>query len=296
MSDTARVAAQAKVNLLLHVLARETSGYHSIETVFQRIDLADDVTVRIPRGGERSLDCAGPAMPANGLGPTERNLAHRAALAYADATGWPNGFAIEIVKRIPAGGGLGGGSADAGAVLRALDALSPAPLGAALVEIAAPLGADVPFMSTDRPIALGWGRGERLLPLTPLEARTVVVLVPHFATSTADAYGWLAAARGDYVPRARLLDPSLLAAWDDVAAVATNDFQRVVGGRHPEIAQLIDQLRAADARIALLAGSGSSVFGVFDHSPDVAAIARSAGVTAIATQTSARVARVELDR
>src|SRR5207253_289491 len=80
-------------------------------------------------------------------GPTERNLAWRAALAYADATGWPNGFAIEIEKRLPVGGGLGGGSADAGAVLRCLNALAPSPLGvSALLSIAAPLGADVPFL------------------------------------------------------------------------------------------------------------------------------------------------------
>ncbi len=162
MSAVAAVRAQAKVNMLLRVLARETSGYHSIETIFQRVELADVVRVRVANG--RSLDVAGPELPSAGLGPIEKNLAFRAAVAYQSATGWPHGFAIEIEKQIPVGGGMGGGSADAGAVLRALDALSPKPLGPHLIEVATPLGADVPFMAIESPMAIGWGRGERLLP------------------------------------------------------------------------------------------------------------------------------------
>jgi len=136
MTSSARVVAQAKVNLVLRVLAREAGGYHSIETVFLRLDLGDDVEVRIAASG-RSLTCTGPAMPEAGLGPVEKNLAYRAAALYQEASGWPAGFAIEIGKRIPVGAGLGGGSADAGAVLRCLDALAPRPLGRHLVEIAA---------------------------------------------------------------------------------------------------------------------------------------------------------------
>ena len=124
MSPCARVAAQAKVNLLLRVLAREQSGYHSIETVFLRIGISDDVVIRTGDGVQgRSIDCTGEAMPESGLGAPDENLAYRAAVAYSSATGWPASFAIEIVKRIPVGAGLGGGSADGGAVLRALDAM-----------------------------------------------------------------------------------------------------------------------------------------------------------------------------
>src|SRR5215510_3694251 len=96
----ARTLAQAKVNLFLRVLAREASGYHQLETLFCRLDLGDDVVVRT-NGRGRSLDCTGDVIPPNGLGPVEWNLAWRAATAYADATGWPNDFAIEIEKRIP---------------------------------------------------------------------------------------------------------------------------------------------------------------------------------------------------
>jgi len=176
MSRVARVAAQAKINLRLRVLARETSGYHSIETVFLRLALADDVVVRVGddvRG--RTLDCGGAAMPSDGLGAVETNLAYRAACAYGEATGWPDRFAIELTKHVPVGAGLGGGSADAGAVLRALEAMSPAPLGRRLVELAPLLGADVGFMTIDSPMALAWGRGERLLPLPVLASRPVVL-------------------------------------------------------------------------------------------------------------------------
>jgi 4-diphosphocytidyl-2-C-methyl-D-erythritol kinase len=262
MSAAAQVRAHAKLNLRLRVLAQETTGYHSIETVFLRIDLADEVTVRLTNG--RSLDCTGPTMPSDGLGPTDRNLAYRAALAYAHATGWPRGFAIEVRKHIPIGGGLGGGSADAGAVLRALDALAPHPLGHRLVELATPLGADVPFMTIDHPMALAWGRGERLLPLRPLPSRRVILLIPHFGISTADAYRWLSADRGRYAPAATVLPLDALATWESLSAIATNDFEAPVGARHPAIPHLIAHLTSRYAMIARMSGSGSTVFGIFD--------------------------------
>src|SRR5439155_17951914 len=147
-------------------------------------DLGDGVHVRATSSG-RTVDCQGPAMPDQGVGPAEKNLAYRAAVAYQDATGWPAGFAIEIEKRIPVGAGLGGGSSDAGAVLRALDALAPNPLGRRLPALAAGLGADVPFMTLESPLALAWGRGDRLLPLPVLVPRPVVLAIPSFAVATA---------------------------------------------------------------------------------------------------------------
>lgn len=293
MTRLARVAAQAKVNLLLRVLARETSGYHSIETVFLRVDLADEVCVREASG--RSIDCTGPALPADGLGPAQRNLAFRAAAAYADATGWPNGFALEITKHIPVGGGLGGGSADAGAVLRALDALSPRPLGRRLVELAGPLGADVPFMSIESPMALAWGRGERLFPLHPLDDRAAILLVPNFGISTPDAYSWVSGDRGAYAPSPSVLTPELVATWEGISQIATNDFEGPVSARHPSIRQLIDELAARDAIMAMLSGSGSTVFGIFNDPTRIQPSARADGVTTIQTRTSTRVQGVELE-
>jgi 4-diphosphocytidyl-2-C-methyl-D-erythritol kinase len=264
MSRTARVAAQGKINLLLRVLAREASGYHAIETVFLRVTLADGIVVRAGDGVHgRTLDCSGAALPIGGLGETAANLAYRAAVAYADATGWPSSFAIEVTKNIPSGAGLGGGSADAGAVLRALDALSPTPLGRRLVELAPGLGADVAFMTIDSPMALAWGRGERLLTLPALASRPVVLVMPSFHVATKDAYGWLAHDRGAYDARSAVLEPTELDTWEGIAAIAVNEFEAVVSRRHPEITACVDALRAAGALPAMMSGSGSAVFGVF---------------------------------
>jgi 4-diphosphocytidyl-2-C-methyl-D-erythritol kinase len=291
----ARVRAQAKLNLLLRVLARERSGHHQIETLFARVALADDVLVRVGVRG-RSLDLDGDELPPEGLGPTERNLAWRAAAAYAAAAGWPTGFAIEVTKRIPAGGGLGGGSADAGAVLRALDALALAPLGESrLLAIAGSLGADVPFLTARAPLALAWGRGERMLELPPLPARPVLLLVPRFAVSTADAYGWVAAARGDasnVSPRA--YDLRALSSWPGVAALAANDFEPEVARRHPEIAALTAALANAGAIVARMSGSGSTVFGVLAHEDAVVPSLAGVDARAVLTRTVAHVEEVEV--
>ncbi|MCC6245263.1 MAG: 4-(cytidine 5'-diphospho)-2-C-methyl-D-erythritol kinase, partial [Gemmatimonadaceae bacterium] len=117
----------------------------------------------------RTLRCDGPTMPAAGLGAPEHNLAWRAAQAFVDAARWDTGWDIDITKNIPVGGGLGGGSADAAAVLRALNTLCPTPLPlSALCEIGGTLGADVPFLVAGVSRAWGWGRGDRLLVLPAL--------------------------------------------------------------------------------------------------------------------------------
>ncbi|MDB4878674.1 MAG: 4-diphosphocytidyl-2-C-methyl-D-erythritol kinase [Gemmatimonadetes bacterium] len=266
-ASSAQVAAQAKVNLRLRILAREASGYHGLETLFLRLALADAVRIRVtngPRSLDVDVDVDGGELRTS-LGPVERNLAWRAASAYAEEAGWPNGFAIELEKRIPVGGGLGGGSADAGAVLRLLDALAPAALPEArLRALAAGLGADVPFLATGHAFALAWGRGERLLPLPPPPQRAVVLVVPAFAVSTADAYGWLAVSRGGVAAGAEscVLDLASLSDWRGLEALATNDFEPVVAARHPEVAIIVEALRGAGCRPALMSGSGSVVFGV----------------------------------
>jgi 4-diphosphocytidyl-2-C-methyl-D-erythritol kinase len=259
-----QVAAQAKVNLRLRILAREASGYHQIETLFLRLTLAD--TVRVRRARSRSLETSG-NVDAAAIGPTEKNLAWRAAVAYGAAASMHDGFAIELEKSIPIGGGLGGGSADAGAVLRALDAMAESPLGESrLLEIAATLGADVPFLTSEHVYALAWGRGERMLALHPPPAREVLLLIPPFSVNTADAYGWLAdARRAADVREGReplTLDPASLSHWETIQQLATNDFQPVVAGRHPEIADIIAGLTSVECAVAMMSGSGSTVFAV----------------------------------
>jgi 4-diphosphocytidyl-2-C-methyl-D-erythritol kinase len=145
-------------------------------------------------------------------------------------------------------------------------------------------------------MALAWGRGERLLPLPVLDRRPVVLLVPDFSVATPDAYAWLAADRGTYLPTATVLRPESLATWEAIAALAENDFQRVVSRRQPVLGKLVDGLAAAGAALSMLSGSGSVVYGVFDTPPDPASITRRTGLTTITTQTSERVVRVVLDQ
>lgn len=289
MSATAvSVEAQAKLNLRLCVLARESSGYHQLESLFIRIDLADSVRVATDTK-TRSLECAGLALPA------EQNLAYRAAVAFLDATRWDTGFHIAIQKRIPAGGGLGGGSADAGAVLRALNELAPSPLpDNELMTIALRLGADVPFLTADATLAMAWGRGERLLALRPLPARDVLLALPPFGVETAAAFGWHAEAspgRALQAPAPLSLDE--LDRWDAVAKLARNDLEEVVFAKHPEIAQCVNVLGGAGARIARMSGSGSTAFGIFDRRLMKEPTGFPEGTRLVQTRTSTSVAAVK---
>ena len=312
----ARVAAQAKVNLFLRILGREPDGYHQLETLFQRISLADDVVVRTGVRG-RSLECTGADT-----GPTEQNLAWRAAVAFADTAGWPDGFAIEITKHIPVGGGLGGGSADAGAVLRALNALAPTRLSdEAVYGIARTLGADVPFVASTTPTAIGLVRGDVLVACPPPHGRDLILLVPPFSVSSKEAFGWYAATNRD-TPRqtSRLATPATGIAlatveaaleramgeepvraytdhsfsWREIAALAGNDLQEVVAARHPAIGQAIAILRASGSPLAMMTGSGSAVFGVFNDRPTGGVVAVPRGFTVLHAHTLTSVASVEV--
>lgn len=297
MTRSAFAVAQAKINLGLRVLARDTSGYHQVETLFHRIELADEVRVQRTEGA-KSLAVSGAAVPATGLGAPEANLAWRAAEVYMLAAGWTGGFAIQLEKRIPVGGGLGGGSADAGAVLRACDRLADRPLGMTrLLDLAATLGSDVPFLTSNGAAAVGWGRGERLLEVPALPARPLVLVVPPFAVATGEAYGWLAEARGSG-PVPRPTPASDRAAQPDWRALesATNDFEPIVSARHGEIQDILRVLRSLGARPAMLSGSGSTVFGVFDGTQQTDVPRRLAallpGMQIIWTRTATRVVPV----
>jgi 4-diphosphocytidyl-2-C-methyl-D-erythritol kinase len=291
--STARARAQAKVNLSLRILAREESGFHQIETVFQRLALADVVTVR--QTGGRSLDVrfAEGARDAD-LGPVEQNLAWRAAAAYAAVAGSSHGWAIEIEKRIPVGGGLGGGSADAAAVLRALDAIAVRPLGtAALVDIAARLGADVAFLASDSELALAWGRGERMLDLPPLATASVLLVVPDFGVHTGQAYAALAAHRAasHLLAGAAWRSPRSLGSWSAVAADAVNDFEPVVFEQHPALATVRAQLATLPQTVlALMSGSGSTLFAVQEQGATAPrALTLPVGWASLLTSTAAAV-------
>ncbi len=296
----ARVAAHAKLNLALRILAREASGFHDLETLFCRIALADDVVVRVDDSTDRLLSCTGDAMPTGGLGPDEENLAWRAAVAYGAYDNWPRGFSIEIDKRIPVGGGLGGGSSDAGAVLRALNALNPRPLPTAeLLAIAGTLGADVPFLTSDAPLALAWGRGDRMLALPALPVRDVALVLPPHPVSTAEAYGWLAASRSTMTapPHRSVLHPlAAVTTWDGVARLSSNDFEPVVFEQRSELAHVYERLaEVAGVAVARMSGSGSTLFALFEGELQLREVTQATGCRALATTTLDEVPLVSVD-
>lgn len=283
------VSASAKINLHLKVLARETSGYHTIETVFHKLTLADDVKVTIRESGNRSVHCS------VDVGPPHENLAMRAAVAFCDATEWTTGFEINITKRIPAGGGLGGGSANAAATLHAMNRLSSNPLPFSdLIRIGAMLGADVPFLVSRATMAIAWGHGDRMLVLNPLPQRHVILVIPDSGISTAEAYRQIDVANRpeksvpstDSDGAAFVISPPMVRQWESLAPWAKNDFERIAIAMHPSIENNITVLRNAGAELAGLTGSGSVVFGVFREFPDTNAIARATQCRIATTQTA----------
>ncbi len=259
------LAAPAKVNLRLVILAREEMGYHSLETILCGISLADHVVVEKSAGGFE-LHVKGVIE----TGPPERNLVRRAALRFYAGLGLEPAVNIQLEKVIPAAAGLGGGSSDAAATLRALNALHGFPVDDhTLLEWGASLGSDVPFFLGKSPFALAWGRGERLLQLPPPPVRPVLVVYPGVGISTAEAFSRLSeirtpAACAAPVPGTGSIDASQLAGWSELAAIAENDFHVVAAERVERFTELLDRLRDGGATIAMLSGSGSALFAVFD--------------------------------
>ena len=291
----ARMLAQAKINLALRVFGKQADGFHSIETVFLRLDLGDDVEIRTTRG-ERSLRC----FEMRDKRP-EENLAYRAAELFANETGWPKGFEIEIVKNVPIGGGLGGGSADAAAVLQILNTLSSKPMGnEQLLGLAGRVGSDTPFLASDYVMALSWGRGERLLRLKPLPSRDVQLFFPPFGIDTGEAYALLDAARGPYAGAGPELTTEMFRDWNSAAKNSVNDFEELMRRRHKEIDALLSRSERGGA-FYRMSGSGSTVFKVSevgrkttDAEAEVPALEIPEGTKRIVTRTAESVVPVEL--
>jgi 4-diphosphocytidyl-2-C-methyl-D-erythritol kinase len=269
------IRAHAKINLDLRVLGMRPDGFHELRTVFQAIAL-HDLLECIPREGPFAIECDTAGVP---LDPT--NLVWRAAQSLWGAlrrTGDVRDAVIRLRKQIPFQAGLGGGSADAAAALVALAHAWRIPLRPnQLTDLAASLGADVPFFLSGG-TALGLGRGDEVYPLADLPRHWVVLLIPGFGVSTSDAYGWYDGerdlARG---PTAR--EPQYVPGpWPSRAAQMINDLEAPIARHHPEIDQMKTALRRAGALAAAMSGSGSTVFGLFQKRRDaLGAVARLSG-------------------
>ncbi len=255
------LSAPAKVNLWLRVFGKDAKGFHAIETLFQLVSIADTVVVEVGAGGIR-LEGAPEA-----LGPVRENLVVRAAEAWFREARVAGGAAVTLTKRVPWNAGLGGGSSDAAATLRALNLLYANRLPESdLIALGAELGADVPFFLAATPLALGWGRGERLLALPPLPSLPLLIVPPAAPVKTADAYAWLDKDRpsertGEF---AAVVPASSLASWADVRRYSANDFEPVVAGRLPAIGHWLDRVRETDAFLVRLAGSGGAIVALYE--------------------------------
>lgn len=261
MSYTAAVVpAHAKLNLFLRVLARESDGYHGVETLFCLVSLAD--TLRAERREGRGVTIEVEGMD---VGPPEQNLAVQAAALVLEATGQRFAVHLTLTKRIPTRAGLGGGSSDAAAALLATNALASGAVPRhELFQFAARLGADVPFFVSGAPLALAWGRGERLLRLPPLPAAPALLLTPPAGVGTTEAYGWLDVARQSATRRGAVaLDLEALSRWGDIGRLAGNDFESPVFEHLPPIRAAFEALAGTRPLVCRMSGSGCSLFAIY---------------------------------
>src|SRR5271167_3868866 len=258
MKKSVRLPAFAKVNLCLHVLGRRPDGYHELRTMFQTISLRDTLELSLTKKDEISLEVKNSELPA---GP--ENLVWRAIDAMRSELKLNDGIHARLEKRIPVARGLGGGSSDAAAALVGMMRLTKKKLPLErLMEIAAGLGADVPFFLFGGR-ALAVNRGDEIYPLPNAPKRTILVVSPReIGVSTKDAYQWVSSELTKRPEPPKIWGFCALC-WSRQGAGLSNDFEGPVFSRHPRLEQIRDGLLKRGAADAALAGSGSAVFGIF---------------------------------
>jgi len=259
-----RIPAFAKINLRLDVLGKRADGFHELRTIFQTISLHDELRLRASRSDGVALTIEG-NQPLSAE-PVERNLVYRAVDALRRELSIRGGVELRLKKTIPAGRGLGGGSSDAAAALLGYLRLTRKKLAAArLMEMAAFLGADVPFFLLGGR-ALGINLGDEIYPLPDVPKLHVLVVSPkEIHVPTPDAYRWLKAKALRLTKSA--VNPKLWGfcalCWSAQGSGLSNDFEAPVFRRHPRLDRIKRELLQRGAAEASLAGSGSAVFGIF---------------------------------
>ncbi len=272
-----RIPAFAKINLRLEILGKRADGYHELRTIFQSVSLHDELRLRGSRHPGIALTIRG-SEPLS-QEPFHKNLVYRAADALRHELRIRSGVEIELHKKIPAGRGLGGGSSDAAAALLGYLCLTRRKLPTArLLEIAASLGADVPFFLLGGR-ALGIGRGDEIYPLPDIAKQHILIVSPRdIHVPTLEAYRWVKAPALRATLTKGAANPTLwkfcALCWSTQGSGLANDFERPVFRRYPRLDRIKRVLLQRGASEASLAGSGSAVFGIFP-SP---ALARRAAV------------------
>lgn len=258
---TITLPAFAKINLGLRVLGKRPDGYHEIDTVFQTISLHDTITLTVTDSPQIVLSCDERSLPTDA-----ENLVYRAAQALQSRFGPDKGARIRLEKRIPALAGLGGGSSDGAVALLGLAYLWQVDAKVEeLSEIARGLGADVPFFFFGGAVR-GTGIGDDIAPLNDVPDKCLLVIKPNARVPTSDAYRSLNARSLTTVEAKTILSSS---EWSEISGsfdseALRNDFEPVVFELEPEITRAKAALMNVGAEAALLAGSGSAVFGIFD--------------------------------
>ncbi|MBI2104032.1 MAG: 4-(cytidine 5'-diphospho)-2-C-methyl-D-erythritol kinase [Candidatus Omnitrophica bacterium] len=271
-----RLSAPAKLNLSLRVVGRRADGYHEIETLFERIDLCDELAFE-PHG-ELALTCTEPALSCG-----EDNLVLRAARALQQASGLTRGARIHLAKRIPIAAGLGGGSSDAAAALLGLNALWDLrwPPGR-LAELGAGVGSDVAFFLGEAPFAIGRGRGERCEPLAGVRPLAHVLAVPPDRLTTKDIFAaWDQEAALEISLTAPPSSISMVThalrngSLGELAKGLRNDLQPIAIRRCPVIATIQSSLSRLGCEGVSVSGSGPAVFGLCRDAAQAEAVAGS---------------------
>jgi 4-diphosphocytidyl-2-C-methyl-D-erythritol kinase len=261
-----RIPAFAKINLRLHILGKRADGYHELRTIFQSVSLHDELRLRATSRTGIALTIRG--SEALSREPSRENLVYRAVEALRHEMKIRTGVEIELHKKIPAGRGLGGGSSDAAAALLGYLRLTGRKLPEArLLEIAASLGADVPFFLLGGR-AMGIGRGDEIYPLPDTPKKYVLIVSPpDIQVPTPEAYRWVKARALRATLTKGTVNPTLwkfcALCWSTHGDGLSNDFEWAVFRRHPRLDRIKRVLLQRGASEASLAGSGSAVFGVF---------------------------------
>ena len=249
--------AYAKLNLTLDVLGKREDGYHDLKSVMQTISVRDDIEIDVGTGKPWCLHCDKEGIPCD-----ERNLAWKAAKVYLDTIGKdPDGLEIRITKRIPSQAGMGGGSADAAAVLRALNRHYDYPLSiAALAELGGLVGSDVPFCVLGG-TAVAEGRGEKLRKLPDIPDCVFVICKPDFSVSTPELYAKLDETVIGKRPDHAAMEKAILSG--DIGGIAQNlynVFDPVVTAEHLEMNYIKSIFNSYGSLGQQMTGSGSAVF------------------------------------
>jgi 4-diphosphocytidyl-2-C-methyl-D-erythritol kinase len=259
-TKSVRLPAFAKINLCLHVVGKRPDGYHELRTVFQAISLSDTLELSLTPGSS-GFHFALTSNDAALLGP--ENLVARAVVAMQREIRCQGNMRAHLEKKIPVARGMGGGSSDAAAAMIGMLRLTGAKVPLArLMEIAAGLGADVPFFLFGGR-ALAVNRGDEIYPLPNAPKKAIVVVSPRdIGVSTKDAFQWISAelTKGPEPPK---IWGFCALCWSRQGAGLSNDFEGPVFHRHPRLEEIRDGLLKRGAADAALAGSGSAVFGIF---------------------------------